>query len=376
LKREFPSSSIRLITLTDGPLQAAARELGVESEVVPLPSSLSELGDSRLSGGRAMLALRSLLRLPSLASFVRRLKHAVREFNPDLVYSNGIKTHLLTRFAVPLSVPVVWHIHDFLGTRPAAGWLLRRARGRARGTIAISNAVADDIRKVLPGMHVNVVTNAVDLTRFSPGSADGDDLDRRAGLPLAPAGTVRVGLVATYARWKGHLAVLDAAARLATRPPTLPVRWYIVGGPIYRTAAQFTEAELRAEADSRGLTGRVGFVPFAADPVPIYRSLDVVLHASTQPEPFGLTVAEAMACGRAVIVSAAGGAAELFTDGVDALGAEPGNVEQLTDAVQRLVEDGELRARLGVAARRTAEARFDATRYGAELGRVYRSMLS
>ena len=64
----------------------------------------------------------------------------------------------------------------------------------------------------------------------------------------------------------------------------------------------------------------VGFVPFVEDPVPVYRALDVVLHASTQPEPFGLTVVEAMACGRAVVVSAAGGAAELFTDGVDALG--------------------------------------------------------
>jgi glycosyltransferase involved in cell wall biosynthesis len=375
VKRQLPSASIRLLTLTDGPLQAAARELGTEVEVVPLPASLSELGDSHLRGGRAMLALRSLFRLPALTSFIRRLKHAVTHFNPDLVHSNGIKTHLLTRFAVPSRIPVIWHIHDFLGTRPAAGWLLRSARGRVRATIAISNAVADDIRKVLPSTPVEVLPNAVDLAHFSPGPADGSDLDRRAGLPAAPAGIVRVGLVATYARWKGHVAVLDAAAQLAAQSPTLPVRWYIVGGPIYRTAAQFTEAELRAEADSRGLTGRVGFVPFAADPVPIYRSLDVVLHASTQPEPFGLTVAEAMACGRAVVVSAAGGATELFTDGVDALGVQPGNVEQLADAVQRLVEDSDLRARLGTVARQTAEARFDPNRYGAELVRAYQSVL-
>ena len=125
---------------------------------------------------------------------------------------------------MPSNVPVIWHIHDFLGTRPAAGWLLRRARGRAAGAIAISNAVATDIRKVLPGLRVDVVPNAVDLTRLSPGPADGCDLDRRAGLPPVPEGIVRVGLVATYARWKGHLAVLDAAARLAAQSPTLPVR--------------------------------------------------------------------------------------------------------------------------------------------------------
>ena len=157
-------------------------------------------------------------------------------------------------------------------------------------------------------------------------------------------------------------------------PPALPVCWFIVGGAIYHTAAQFTEAELRAEVAVRGLTERVGFVPFGADPAPVYRALDVVLHASTQPEPFGLTVAEAMACGRAVIVSSAGGAAELFTDGIDALGVAPENIDQLALAVRRLVENPSLRAELGAAARATAIERDDANRYGAQLCLVYQSI--
>src|SRR4029079_2543965 len=107
---------------------------------------------------------------------------------------------------------------------------------------------------------------------------------------------------------------------------------------------------------------RLGFIPFTDDPVPIYRALDIVLHASTQPEPFGLTVAEAMACGRATIVSAAGGAAELFTDGLDAFGVAPGNPEQLAHAVRQLVESPTLRAKLGRAARSTAIEHFDANR--------------
>ena len=77
MRRELPSASIRLIMLTDGPLQAAARELGAEVEVVPLPASLSGLGDSRLRGGRVMLGVRSVFRIPALASFIRRLRRAV-----------------------------------------------------------------------------------------------------------------------------------------------------------------------------------------------------------------------------------------------------------------------------------------------------------
>ncbi len=370
LRRERPGLAIGVVMLSDGPLAAAARELGAEAFVLPLPPALAELGDSGRS--RIGTGVRAILGAPELVRYSRRLKAEVARFAPDVVHSNGIKTHLLTRFAVPARIPVVWHIHDFTTARPLAGWLLRRARPRA--ALAISEAVAADTRAALPGVCVEVIPNAVDLAHFVPGAGDGAALDRAAGLPPASAGTIRVGLVATSARWKGHLVVLDAAAKLAAESPELPVRWFLIGGPIYRTAAQFTDTELRAAAEARGLTGRVGFVPFAADTAPLYRALDVVLHASTRPEPFGLTVAEAMACGRPVAVSAAGGAVELFTEGIDALGIRPGDSEGVANAVRRLVGDAELRARLGAAARRTAEARFDAAGYGRRLVAFYESV--
>jgi glycosyltransferase involved in cell wall biosynthesis len=83
-----------------------------------------------------------------------------------------------------------------------------------------------------------------------------------------------------------------------------------------------------------------------------------------------------MGCGRAVVVSAAGGAAELFADGHDALGVAPGNAAGLAEAIGRLAGDAALRARLGAAARATAEARFDAARYGPRLVEVYRGVLA
>jgi glycosyltransferase involved in cell wall biosynthesis len=375
MKRECPAAAVRVLALADGPLAAAVRASSAECEVIPLPPRLADVGDSRLGHGRVGLALRTLSQLPVLASYLRQLRAAVVRYGPTLVHSNGIKTHLLSRFTISARVPVVWHLHDFPGSRPAAGWLLRRSSGRVRAAIAVSNAVAADARGALSGTRIEVVPNAIDLTQFAPGSGDGGDLDRRAGMSPAPGGTVRVGLVATYAPWKGHLLVLDAAACLSAESPDLPIRWYIVGGPIYQTAAQWSETELRTAAATRGLANRVGFVPFVLDPAPVYRSLDVVLHASTNPEPFGLTVAEAMACGRAVVVSKSGGVTELFTDGVDAIGVEPGNVGEVAAAIRRLVDDAELRRALGRQARRTAEERFDANHYGRRLMAVYRSFL-
>ena len=185
---------------------------------------------------------------------------------------------------------------------------------------------------------------------------------RLAGLSPASAGTVRVGLVATYARWKGHETFVRALAQLAAR---LPIRGYIVGSPVYRsTAAQVRDEELRALAQSMGVTAHLGFVPFQSDPAAVYRALDIVVHASTSPEPFGLVVAEAMACGRAVVATTLGGVAEVADEDVASLHIA-GDAGDLARAIWRCVNDEGTRASLGATARARAEQRFSLVRFTA-----------
>lgn len=380
LRRLEPGLSLHLLAATSGPLLDEARALGVDARLLALPERLSALGDSALRGRglrEAWRFARSVAPTPALlAGYGRALRREVAAVRPDLLHSNGIKTHLLSPATAGLPLKRVWHIHDFLGERP----LVRRALGAlaplASAAIANSRAVGEDTRQVLGKVPVHVVHNGVDVERFSPGPAEGAWLDALAGLPPAPEGTPRVGLVATYARWKGHDVFLEAAAELARRHPSLPARFYLVGAPLYRTpGSQFSEEELRRLIDSRGLTGRAGLVPFQAEPTAVYRALDVFVHASTRREPFGLTIAEALACGRPAIVSRASGAAEALTDGVDALAVPPGDRDALVAALRALLEDGALRARLGEAARRTAVARFSRERYAREVLAVYRALV-
>jgi len=117
---------------------------------------------------------------------------------------------------------------------------------------------------------------------------------------------------------------------------------------------------------------KTGFTGYVAEPETAIQSLDILVHASTQPEPFGRVIAEGMACGRAVICSAAGGAAELITDGQDALAHSPGDDEGLAALLTALTRDPELRGRLGRAGRITAERRFDPSRLASELIPLYR----
>ena len=377
LRAAAPSVRLHLVAAAEGPLIDAARSLGATTAVLPLPASVGAVGDSALAGGRARAALSLLGRSPAAGwaawRYARRLRRVAEEVRPDVVHSNGIKCHLLTRLARLRDTPVIWHVHDFIGRRPVMACGLRWAARAASGAVAVSDAVARDARGLLGPVPVDVVENGIDTDRFAPGPGDGMGLDRLANLPAAGPGVVRVGLVATFARWKGQDVFLRAARRVAAELPGREVRFFVVGGPIYQTrGSQWSEGELRRQGADLLATGRLGFVGFQQDTDAVYRALDVVVHASTQPEPFGLTIVEAMACGRAVIVSSAGGAAELFTHDHDAVGVPPGEAAALAAAIEALVDDPGRRGCLGAAARRTAVERFRRERLGPQVLDAYR----
>jgi glycosyltransferase involved in cell wall biosynthesis len=376
-----PGIEPHLLACAEGPLLAEARRAGAQTHCLSLPPILAQMGTAGLLRSNPLQALAAW---PEARDYVRQYRSAIERIAPDLIHSNGIKTHLLSGWLGRIEPPVLWHIHDFLGHRALVPRLLRPASADIAGAIAISRAVAGDTRRVLPGLPVDVILNAVDINHFTPHSSPssgtpqesreaGSLLDVLANLPPTGAATLRVGLVAAYARWKGQDIFLAAAARLLQRRPAAHVRFYIIGGRIYRTKhSQFSKEELQATAAALHIGPHVGFIDFQKDPAPIYRALDVVVHASTQPEPFGLTIAEAMACSRPVIVSQAGGAAELFTGDVDGLGVPPGDDAALAAAMARLLDDPALCRSLGARARQTAEARFNPTRLGRQLCDLYR----
>jgi glycosyltransferase involved in cell wall biosynthesis len=150
------------------------------------------------------------------------------------------------------------------------------------------------------------------------------------------------------------------------------VRAYVIGGSLYETeGSQRSRAELERIARDLGIAGCVGFPGHVADVPAALRALDIVVHASTSPEPFGMVIAEAMAVGRAVVAVAAGGSQELFEDGVDALGHRIGDAADLADRLSRLIQDAPLRASLGASARASALRRFPARRMAEEFRAVY-----
>lgn len=359
-----PSWELWLALGEDGPLASIARDLGVRVLVLPFPAALARLGDS----GRGPAWLGLLRSAGATGVYTRGLARWLKSVEPDIVHTNGLKMHLLGAWARPRRSSLIWHIHDYVSLRGLMRRLLYPFRKACSAAIVNSHSVAQDLDRVLPGLRITPIYNAIDLERFSP-RGHRLDLDAQAGLPAAEPGTLRVGLIATFARWKGHKVFLDALSRLSEKTP---VRGYIIGGPIYQTqGSQWSQNELREEAARLGLSGKVGFTGFLEDTPAAIRSLDIVVHASTLPEPFGMVIIEAMACAKPVIASQAGGAAELIADGENALAHPPGDAGALANRIERLASDVKLRARLGAAGRWEAEHKYHGRKLAERLLEVY-----
>jgi glycosyltransferase involved in cell wall biosynthesis len=144
---------------------------------------------------------------------------------------------------------------------------------------------------------------------------------------------------------------------------------------VYDTAgSQVALAELRERARALGIESRVGFTGFVPDASSAIRALDIVVHASTDPEPFGLVIAEAMACGKAVVASRAGGAIELTDECANAVTHMPGDARALADRIEQLARDESRRRELGAAGRATAERCFTRARMALELTPIYQKL--
>jgi glycosyltransferase involved in cell wall biosynthesis len=376
LRRIAPEVRLQVIAGEDGALLERARTVGAETSVVAF-GDLSKLGDSqfgelnRSSGADKIRALSALpAALPSLLRYARKLNRTLADAQPDIVHSNGMKMHLLSSLSTPTGVPIVWHMHDYLGSRVLMRRLLRIAMLRRPFIVGVSQSVVKDLEASTSCTlaRTTFVYNSVDPDRFS---ADGKkaDLDALAGVAPAPSGTIRIGFVGTFARWKGHEVFLKA---LAAIPNEICFRAYVVGAPVYATPhSQYGLEELKSICRRFGIEDRVAFAGFCHQTSEVYRALDVVVHASVEPEPFGMVLVEAMCAGTPVVTTAYGGAAEICTDAENCLVCRPGDAESMAKAIVTLCRDPSLRGRLADAALAQATERYRPECAAAAMVRLY-----
>ncbi|HEV8617609.1 MAG TPA: glycosyltransferase family 4 protein [Methylomirabilota bacterium] len=347
--------------LGSGPFQRRLAELGIPTVELPLPSTLRRASRYR-SGSvtRPWVAAASTIGALRIAALCRRL-------GVDLVHTNGLKMHVLGGVAGRLArTPVIWHLRDF--PPPGfAGRLIRSSATRLASLVLTnSDAVAASIGG---GDRIRRVYNPIDVDRFHPG-VSGKRVREELDLGDAPV----VAMVAHLTPWKGHEQFLMIAREVVAALPA--ARFLVAGGAIYETAGhQGYAAGLRARAEVLGVDRRVHFLGERDDVPEILAAADVLVHCSIAPEPFGRVLAEAMAVGRPVVASRAGGIPEVVEDGQMGYLVPVGDVPTAARAVLRLLGSRELREAFGAAGRRRAVTRFAPAAHTAGVLDAYRIVL-
>ncbi len=201
---------------------------------------------------------------------------------------------------------------------------------RGERVIAISNFIRDHMMNnyKTEWARIRVIHRGIDTGMFHPEKVGVERVVKLATDWRLPDGVPVVMLPARLTRWKGHILLLQALAKVTDRP----FRCLLVGSDQGRTAYR---AELEREAASLGLMDRVHIVDDCRDMPAAYMLADVVVSASTDPEAFGRVAVEGQAMGRPVIAPAHGAAPEQVTHGVNGFLFEPGNVNSLAMMLDR-----------------------------------------
>lgn len=287
--------------------------------------------------------------LGPLEAIPRRVSFLLRE-RIDLVHLNNDPTRGLEDWlpaAALLRRPCISHVRGPFALPRRA--LARRIAGGFAAVVPVSAAMAEIARgQGLPDARIRVIHDGIDADAFRARVRTPAAEVRRA-LGIAPDGFV-VSLVAHLRRWKGHLLALDAAARLPASERARLQLLFVGAAP--KEDPHF-EGELRARAEAIGIAAQVRFLGARDDAPDLIAASDVLLLASTDPEPFGLVLLEAMCVGRPVVASRIGGPAEIVAPGAGLL-FDPRDPATLASALAQLAGDADLRRRIGDAGRERA----------------------
>ncbi len=346
-----------------GRLHERLEALGIERRPYSLASSL---GGLRLVGSRFPLtgAIRSLR---ALRDARRRIGALVHDLRPAVVVSCTNKDHFAAWPACRAAgVPSVWWVNDIL-SRDFFPWAARRAfhaqarRGASRLIVVSEFARRALVDHGLPDSLVRTIHNGIPLERYRPHGRGA----LRGMLNLGDA-TPLAGVLGRFTPWKGQDLLLEIAEKSARAGA--PTHFVLIGHAFNED--QPYEDRLRAHVAGRGLKDRVHFVPFQPDVAVALSDLDVLLHTSRKPEPFGRVIIESMATGVPVIAARDGGVPEIIQHGENGLLASPGNADEYLALLNRLLADRALHARLAAAGRATVTARFSADRVRADFERL------
>lgn len=296
-----------------------------------------------------------------------RLAWLCRDLQIDLVHLNNsiVRNHPWIVAARLRGIPCVTHergINREYSTRS-------RALGRKLdAVICISKAVRDNFEHCgVRGLRLVDIPNALDPNEMQP-KVDARTIREEIRIP---ASARLVGIVGNLKHWKGQEVVIRAMQRVAASFPDVVC---LLIGDFSKDDSAYREHILRL-IDELGVRECVVVTGYRSNVADYVNALEILIHASIEPEPFGRVLLEGMALNKPLVASRGGAVPEIVVHGTTGLLFEPGDAGALASALMSLLHDPERAIAMGVAGRRRLAERFTIEVNCARTQQLYRELL-
>jgi len=179
-----------------------------------------------------------------------------------------------------------------------------------------------------------------------------------------------LGIVGRIVRWKGHVEFLKAANIVMKAIPDLKL--LIVGD--YSDGEKAYQDRITRMVEEGEFKDRIIFTGYVKNVGEHYSLMDVCVHASIQPEPFGLVITEAMSYGVPVVASNRGAPQEIISDGLDGYLVDPEATDVFADRIFALLTNDNLRSRIAANGKERVLRDYPLESYAHEMERIYLDM--
>jgi glycosyltransferase involved in cell wall biosynthesis len=284
-----------------------------------------------------------------------------------LVHLNNSITrhHDMMAAAIIAGVPVVCHERGL----PSYSASDRRWARRLSLIIPMSNWIRDRmVEQGVSPQNIQVMYDGLD--------AEAITVSRSAEAVKAewhvPSGQPVIGMIGNIRSWKGQETVVRALIDVVSRGHDVVCLFVGASTPDDQSYVDHLNVLIR----DAGIERNCRFTGYQTDVPSLVAAMDFVIHASIDPEPFGMVVLEAMGQRKAVIGSRAGGVTEMVVDGETGFMFLPGDAPALADHIVTLLEAPERAVQMGERAYHRVLTRFTLRQYMAELESTYDSILS
>jgi glycosyltransferase involved in cell wall biosynthesis len=294
-----------------------------------------------------------------------RLSRAIKQLRPDVVHAHD--PHAVAMAALALSMSTQPKRAPLVAARRVDFRLKRNALSRWKyDQVDCFICSSEAIRQMLIADGV-AAARAVTVH-------EGIDLAHVAAAPPAPLheelwlphGSPIVGNVAALVAHKGQRHLVDAAALVVRRVPD--ARFIIAGAGELRESLEHQIRHL-------GLEKHVLLTGFRPDVLSVLKAFDIFVMSSVT-EGLGTSLLDAMACGKPIVATTAGGIPEVVQDGTTGLLVPPRDPQAMADAIVTLLENEPLRRQMGEAGLSRVSARFSAERMVLDTLDVYAQLRS